>query len=98
CGTMSAWAVFSMLGFYPDCPGDPAYTLTSPAFDRAELKLPDGTLSITARRRSPDAVYIKEVTLDGKRLDSLRIPHDAIARGDHKLHFVLDKKPSARKK
>ena len=33
-GTMSAWAVFSMLGFYPDCPADPAYTLTRPTFKR----------------------------------------------------------------
>ena len=36
-GTMSAWAVFSMMGFYPDCPGEPAYTLTSPVFDIIEI-------------------------------------------------------------
>ena len=38
-GTMSAWAVFSMMGFYPDCPGDPSYTLTVPRFDRVEITL-----------------------------------------------------------
>ena len=38
-GTMSAWAVFSMMGFYPDCPGDPSYTLTTPRFDRIEINL-----------------------------------------------------------
>ena len=38
-GTMSAWAVFSMMGFYPDCPGDPSYTLTTPRFDRVEIML-----------------------------------------------------------
>ena len=38
-GTMSAWAVFSMMGFYPDCPGDPSYTLTTPRFDRIEITL-----------------------------------------------------------
>ena len=38
-GTMSAWAVFSMMGFYPDCPGDPSYTLTTPRFDRVEIVL-----------------------------------------------------------
>ena len=38
-GTMSAWAVFSMMGFYPDCPGDPSYTLTTPRFDRIEIQL-----------------------------------------------------------
>ena len=36
-GTMSAWAVFTMMGFYPDCPGEPAYTLTRPVFDRIEI-------------------------------------------------------------
>ena len=38
-GTMSVWAVFSMMGFYPDCPGQPSYTLTTPRFDRVEIKL-----------------------------------------------------------
>ena len=38
-GTMSAWAVFSMMGFYPDCPGDPSYTLTVPRFDRIAITL-----------------------------------------------------------
>ncbi len=38
-GTMSAWAVFSMMGFYPDCPGSPMYTLTMPRFDRVEITL-----------------------------------------------------------
>jgi len=47
-GTMSAWAVFSMMGFYPDCPGDPYYTLTIPAFDKVEISLPSGkSLTIT---------------------------------------------------
>ncbi len=38
-GTMSAWAVFSMMGLYPDCPGDPSYTLTTPRFDSIEITL-----------------------------------------------------------
>ena len=38
-GTMSAWAVFSMMGFYPDCPGSPTYTLTMSRFDRVEIVL-----------------------------------------------------------
>ena len=38
-GTMSAWAVFSMMGFYPDCPGVPEYTFTTPVFDRVEITL-----------------------------------------------------------
>lgn len=45
-GTMSAWAVFTMLGLYPDCPGEPYYTLTSPTFDRVEIDTERGTLVI----------------------------------------------------
>jgi len=43
-GTMSAWAVFSMMGFYPDCPGEAFYTLTAPVFNKVEIKL-DPTVS-----------------------------------------------------
>ena len=38
-GTMSAWAIFNMMGFYPDCPGEPAYTLSTPVFDKVTIKL-----------------------------------------------------------
>ena len=38
-GTMSSWAIFSMMGFYPDCPGVPEYTLTTPTFDKITIKL-----------------------------------------------------------
>ena len=38
-GTMSTWAVFSMMGLYPDCPGVPEYTLTTPTFDKITIKL-----------------------------------------------------------
>ena len=53
-GTMSAWAVFSMMGIYPDTPGLPRYTLTLPAFDEVVIKLNpkwmDGQSSLTIRR------------------------------------------------
>lgn len=94
CGTMSAWAVFSMLGLYPDAPGEPFYTLTSPTFDHAKVTLPSGSLTVTAERDAPGAIYISEVTLDGKPLDSLRIAHSAItSKGHHKLHYKLVSRP-----
>ena len=72
-GTMSAWAVFSMLGFYPDCPGEPYYTLTRPSFDRADISLGDGrTLSVT---RKPGA---RGATLGGRKVRDYRIHHDAL--------------------
>ena len=45
---MSAWAVFSLLGFYPDCPGEPAYSVIGPAFEEVEL---DGRLRLRAKDR-----------------------------------------------
>ena len=79
-GTMSAWAVFSMMGIYPDCPGSPYYTVTSPVFDKVTLHLdsryyPDGDITITADRSNATGKYIKSVSLGGKKLNSFRISH-----------------------
>lgn len=39
CGTMSAWLVYAMMGFYPDCPGSPDYALFQPTFDKISIRL-----------------------------------------------------------
>lgn len=83
-GTMSAWAVLSMIGLYPDCPGEPYYTLTSPVFDRVTI----GDLTIEATRTSPDALYIRRISLGGKPLTKYRIAHDELLRGG-RLTFEL---------
>lgn len=87
-GTMSAWAVFSMMGFYPDCPGEPFYTLTAPTFDRVEIDTPRGTLTIEAKRPVPDADRIEKMTLGGQPLKKYRILHDELLRGG-RLTFEL---------
>lgn len=74
-GTMSAWAVFSMLGIYPDTPSEPYYTLTTPTFDRAEIETPQGTITIEAERPNDDCIYIESMTLGGKPLKKFRITH-----------------------
>ncbi len=84
-GTMSAWAVFSMLGFYPDCPGEPYYTLTTPVFDRAEIDTGRGTLTI---ERHGEGMYIRRMTLGGQPLTKYRLSHDELLRGK-KLIFEL---------
>ena len=61
-GTMSAWAVFSMLGFYPDCPGEPDFTLTRPTFPRAVVTLPDGQEVIITKA----SAQAKKARVDGK--------------------------------
>ncbi len=82
-GTMSAWAVFSMMGLYPDCPGQPYYTLTTPRFDRVEIETTHGTIAIECEGRGD---RIKEVLMGGKRCDNYRISHsDLIENGGLKL-------------
>lgn len=80
-GTMSAWAIFSMMGFYPDCPGEPSYTLTSPVFDSVEIDTPQGVLTIEAERESPESIYIGSMELGGKPLKDYRISHDQLTKG-----------------
>lgn len=92
-GTMSAWAIFSMMGFYPDCPGEPMYTLTSPVFDSVTITDPSGTkLQIEVEKESPESVYISEMTLGGKPLKDFRISHDRLMQGGT-LKFKLTDKP-----
>lgn len=85
-GTMSAWAIFSMIGLYPDIPGDPSYTLTTPVFDKVTLHLdpkfyPNGDITIETDRTSPSQQYIKSVTIGGKKLNGFRIAHRQLMEG-----------------
>ena len=80
-GTMSAWAVFSMMGFYPDCPGESYYTLTSPVFDTVEIDTPQGTLTIEANRENPESIFIDSMELGGKPLKAYRIAHSDLMDG-----------------
>jgi len=92
-GTMSAWAVFNMIGLYPDCPGDPSYTLTSPVFDKITIRLDKAqwgrdSIRIETIRPNADAVIIREVTLGGKPLNRYRITNDELLKGGE-LKFYL---------
>ncbi|HCN54515.1 MAG TPA: alpha-mannosidase [Prevotella sp.] len=85
-GTLSAWAIFSMMGFYPDCPGSPYYSITTPAFDKITLHLnkkyySQGDLVIEAPHRSASDIYIKRMTLGGKPLNRFRISHQELIQG-----------------
>lgn len=77
-GTMSAWAVFSMMGFYPDCPGHPSYTLTTPAFDSVEITLnPElcGGKDKLVITTSGNGNRIKGMKVGGKSYGKYRISH-----------------------
>ncbi|MFA6484041.1 MAG: GH92 family glycosyl hydrolase [Bacteroidales bacterium] len=67
CGQLSAWYVFSALGFYPVCPGSDQYVIGSPVFDKAELTLPNGKkFTIKAQGAGLKTFYVQSATLNGK--------------------------------
>jgi len=81
-GQTSAWYVFSALGFYPLCPGDSAYVIGSPIFDRATLRVAEGkTFTITARNNGPQRPYINGATLNGVPLDKVYLTHEQLVKG-----------------
>jgi predicted alpha-1,2-mannosidase len=81
-GQMSAWYVFSAMGFYPVCPGDPIYFIGSPLFNQAVLHLQNGkTFTITADHNMPQEYYIESATLNGKTFDKVYLTHDQIMNG-----------------
>ena len=85
-GTMSAWAIFSMMGFYPDCPGVPEYTLTAPVFDKVTIQLDptyhhQSQLVIEAPGATGSMAPVKKVSLGGKSLKSYRVTHDQLLKG-----------------
>ena len=84
-GTMSAWAVFSMMGFYPDCPGEPYYTLTTPRFERVEIDTDSGTLTITTEGEGD---YISGIELGGKQINKYRISHEELTT-NKELKIIL---------
>lgn len=92
-GQMSAWYVFSALGFYPTCPGDPNYLIGSPLFDKAVLTLPgDKSFTIEAKNNGPQQRYIRAATLNGQKFDRTFINHETLTNGGN-LIFEMDASP-----
>jgi predicted alpha-1,2-mannosidase len=94
CGQMSAWYVMSALGLYAVDPVSANYVLTSPLFDKATVKVSGGkTLTIEAKRPSPDAIYIQSVMINGKQSDKLWVSHAEIAHGGS-IVYTLGTEPN----
>lgn len=92
-GTMSAWAVFSMMGFYPACPGNMDYTLTSPSFDKITIQLdtryyPKSELVITTDKNPEEDIYIRNIQVGGKKYNSYFLSHQKLVDAGT-LHFDL---------
>ena len=80
-GTVSAWYVFSAMGFYP-LAGTTNYWIGSPNIDKAEITLANGnTLKITANNQSDKNIYVKSVTLNGVELEGPYVTHEQLMKG-----------------
>jgi predicted alpha-1,2-mannosidase len=91
-GQMSAWYIFTSLGFYPVAPGSDQYALGSPKVKEAVLKLENGkTLTITAKNQSNKNVYVQKVELNGKVLDRHYITHAEIMNGGSLVYYMSNK-------
>ena len=81
-GQMSAWYIFSSLGFYPVTPGSTDYALGSPLVKEAKIHLDNGkTLTITAKNQGKENVYVKRVLINGNVLEGNLISHQDIMNG-----------------
>ena len=81
-GGMSAFVVFSMMGFYPVTPGVPVYNLASPVFDRITIHLHNGkNLTIICRNNSRDNKYVQSIKLNGRPLNQVWFKHADIVNG-----------------
>ncbi|POX39115.1 alpha-mannosidase [Streptomyces sp. Ru73] len=93
-GEMSAWYVFSALGFYPLVMGAPEYAIGSPLFTKATVHLENGRdLVIKAPGNSARNVYVQGVKVNGKSWNSTALPHSVLARGGT-LEFAMGPEPS----
>ncbi|MCB0438135.1 MAG: GH92 family glycosyl hydrolase [Mangrovimonas sp.] len=95
CGQMSAWYVFSALGFYPVTPGSNQYIIGTPLMDKATINLENGNqFTIQANNLSNENKYIASAELNGKPLNHTYINHDDIINGGS-LVFNMSNHPSA---
>ena len=97
CGQMSAWYLFSVMGFYPVCPGTEQYVIGAPYLPYIRLKLPNGKdLEIKAPGVSDKKRYVKSLKLNGRTYDKLYITHDDIMNGGI-LEFEMASTPNKRR-
>ncbi|WP_316848669.1 glycoside hydrolase domain-containing protein, partial [Pedobacter psychrodurus] len=93
CGQMSAWYMFSSLGFYPVAPGSDVYSLGSPLVNNAVINLENGkTFTVEAIKQNDKNVYVEKVLLNGKEITDHKIKHSDITNGG-KLTFYMSAKP-----
>ena len=85
-GALSAWYVFSAMGFYPVCPGSLLYQLGSPLFQKAEVEIdksfyPGDNLVVKTLNNSPQNPYVQSMDINGIPAKSFLLTHDQLTRG-----------------
>ena len=94
CGQMSAWYLFSVMGFYPVCPGTDQYVLGAPYLPYLKLKLPNGrTLEIVAPKVSDRNRYVRALKINGEKYDKMYVTHEDILKGG-KWEFEMGASPN----
>jgi len=95
CGQMSAWYIFSSMGFYPVTPGSNDYIIGTPLFEKATINLESGkNFTILAENLSDTNMFIESVTLNDVALNQTFITHEDIIKGGT-LVFSMTNKPTS---
>lgn len=92
-GTMSAWYVWSTIGFYPVFPGSTQMVITAPQFDKITINLPGESLEIEVIRPSEKSIYIQRVGFNGEDHPSCFIDFNQLTKGG-KIEIELGEKPN----
>ncbi|MDE6489874.1 MAG: GH92 family glycosyl hydrolase, partial [Muribaculaceae bacterium] len=94
CGQMSAWYVFSALGFYPVDPVSGRYEFGTPLFKEARMHLANGnTFTVLAHGLDKHNIYVKSITVDGQPYDRTYVTHDQIMNGST-VEFHMTSEPT----
>lgn len=94
CGQMSAWYIFSSMGFYPVCPGSDQYVIGSPLVKEAVIQLENGKkFTVRAENYADRNMYVKSIKLNGSPYQKSFITHSDIVNGGE-LVFEMSNKPN----
>lgn len=94
-GQMSAWYVFSALGFYPVLPGSTDYALGSPSVQQATIQLGNGKQWVVKTvNQSAENVYVEKTILNGTALKTPSLSHDIIQKGGEIIFYMTQIKPT----
>ena len=97
CGQMSAWYLFSAMGFYPVCPGSGQYVLGAPLLPYMRVSLPNGkTIEIIAPKVSDKRCYVQSVRINGRPYSKLFITRSQLSEGC-RIAFVMGDKPNRKR-